>query len=214
MSYYSESGPPMRSLTIDETIGKKISVPRILESIHQDKQGQLLEHLHLETITDLACLQHLVKSLTRLRVSVSPIHADHNLISKFKHLKCLHVKVESKISQLGDNFELGVDNLLDGVLSLANLETLILESFLGGLNKFANSLADGHHFSKLEKLAFRLLMDVSGGDVYKVANILPQLSYFEIDDSFDILDEVPDIIENVSVKFKTIYFTSLPQLKI
>ena len=64
----------------------------------------------------------------------------------------------------------------------------------------------------LRQLALRRMMDYNLQYVRTVAARLPRLQYFEIDDTYDLVNEIEEIFISLSPLFENILFTSLPLL--
>ena len=202
--------PDISAFVMDETVAANVDIINLMNTLVNTNPN--LKHLELGSHCDLELLEKLEK-LEKLRIHVSPLDTDARLVSKFKNLKILHIRVESRISQLGNGFESKVNLLLDGILQLTSLDTLILEGFVGGVKHFSKGLKKSTVLS-LKRLAFRFLIDVDLADILNICESLKRLVYLEIDDSHDILNEIHDIINYVSPKFTQILFTTLPLLSV
>jgi len=202
--------PDISTFVMDATVATNVDIINLMNTLVNTNHN--LKHLELAAHCDLKLLEKL-KKLERLQIHLSPLDTDARLISKFQNLKSLHVRVESRISQLGNGFESKVNLLLDGILELTSLDTLILEGFVGGVRYFSKGLNNSKVLS-LKRLAFRFLIDVNLADILNICESLKRLVYLEIDDSHDLLNEIHDIINYVSPKFTHILFTTLPLVSV
>ena len=129
------------------------------------------------------------------------------MIEKFKNLNRLSISNVSSITDIVGNSDLSI---LSGVFKLKKLEVLTLEGF-----KALRLIAIGARSGKLghlRQLALRRMMDYNMEHVRVVASRLPRLQYFEIDDTYDLVNEIEEIFISVSPQFENILFTSLPLL--
>ena len=197
----------MNRLELDAVIGQNVDLDHFLASL--DTKCQNLSHLVIESnkCTNLSLLDNLSSSLKTLKLTVNPYICDLKLIGKFKNLRRLSISNASPISDIIENSDC---TILSGIFSLDNLETLTLEGF-----KALKLIAIGARSGKLlrlKQIALRRMMDYNLEHVRLVASKLTSLHYFEIDDSYDLADEIEEIFCSISPSFEKIFFTSLPLL--
>ena len=205
--FVSDVGRTMNRLELDAIVAQSVDLDLLLASL--DTKCQNLSHLVIESnkCTDLSLLDNISSSLKTLKLTVNPYKCDLKLIAKFKSLTCLSISNTSSISDIIGNSEC---TILSGIFSLGNLETLTLEGF-----KALKLIAIGARSGKLvhlKQIALRRMMDYSLEHVRLVASKLTCLQYFEIDDTYDLLNEIDDIFFSLSASFENIFFTSLPLL--
>ena len=197
----------MTQLELDGIIAQYVDLDLFLPAL--DLRCKTLTTLSIETSKglNLNLLANLSSSLTSLKLAVNPNICDLKMIEKFKNLQRLSISNVSSISDIVGNSDL---TILSGVFKLSKLEVLTLEGF-----KALRLIAIGARSGKLghlRQIALRRMMDYNIEHVRIVASRLPRLQYFEIDDTYDLVNEVEEIFISVSPLFKNIFFTSLPLL--
>lgn len=197
----------MTQLELDGIIAQYVDLDLFLPAL--DLRCKTLTTLSIETSKglNLNLLANLSSSLTSLKLAVNPNICDLKMIEKFKNLQRLSISNVSSISDIVGNSDL---TILSGVFKLSKLEVLTLEGF-----KALRLIAIGARSGKLghlRQIALRRMMDYNIEHVRIVASRLPRLQYFEIDDTYDLVNEIEEIFISVSPLFKNIFFTSLPLL--
>ena len=197
----------MTQLELDGIIAQYVDLDLFLPAL--DLRCKTLTTLSIETSKglNLNLLANLSFSLTSLKLAVNPNICDLKMIEKFKNLQRLSISNVSSISDIVGNSDL---TILSGVFKLSKLEVLTLEGF-----KALRLIAIGARSGKLghlRQIALRRMMDYNIEHVRIVASRLPRLQYFEIDDTYDLVNEIEEIFLSVSPLFENILFTSLPLL--
>ena len=197
----------MNQLELDGAIAQYVDLDQLLPRL--DLRCKNLTNLIIETSKgiNLNLLANLASTLTSLKLTVNPSICDLKMIEKFKNLQRLSVSNVSSISDIVGNSDL---TILSGVFKLSKLEVLTLEGF-----KALRLIAIGARSGKLghlRQIALRRMMDYNIEHVRIVASRLPRLQYFEIDDTYDLVNEIEEIFLSVSPLFENILFTSLPLL--
>ena len=203
----SDVGWRMKHLEVDGVIARYVDLDVFLSAL--DVRCRNLTHLIIETSKgiNLSLLDNLSSSLKSLKLTVNPKICDLKLIEKFKNLQRLSISNVSSISDIVGNSDL---TILSGVFKLSKLEILTLEGF-----KALRLIAIGARSGKLghlRQIALRRMMDYNIEHVRTVAARLPRLQYFEIDDTYDLGNEIEEIFISVSPLFENILFTSFPLL--
>lgn len=203
----SDIGWGMKQLEVDGVVARFVDLNLFLPAL--DLRCKNLTHLIIETSKgiNLNLLDNLSSSLKSLKLSVNPSTCDLKMIEKFKNLQRLSISNVSSISDIVENSDL---TILSGVFKLSKLEVLTLEGF-----KALRLIAIGARSGKLghlRQLALRRMMDYNLQYVRTVAARLPRLQYFEIDDTYDLVNEIEEIFISLSPLFENILFTSLPLL--
>ena len=197
----------MRRLEVDSLLTRNVDLNLLLANL--DIKCKLLTHLVIESDkwTNLSLLENLSCSLKILELTVNPYICDLKLIGRFRNLSSLTVRNASSILDIDGNSDL---TILSGIISLGKLEVLVLEGFQA-LRLIAIAARSGK-LRNLKQIALRRMMDYNVEHVRLVASKLPELRYFEIDDTYDLGNEIEPIFCSLSPSFENIFFTSLPLL--
>ena len=203
----SDIGWRMSHLEVDSVVSQYVDLAEFLPAVALRCKN--LTNLTIETSKglDLNLLANIASSITSLKLAVNPNICDLKMIEKFKNLRRLSISNVSSISDIVENSDL---TILSGVFKLSKLEVLTLEGF-----KALRLIAIGARSGKLghlRQLALRRMMDYNLQYVRTVAARLPRLQYFEIDDTYDLVNEIEEIFISLSPLFENILFTSLPLL--
>ena len=197
----------MNHLEVDGVVAQYVDLDQLLPALALRCKN--LTNLTIETskAVNLNLLANIAPSITSLKLTVNPNICDLKIIEKFTNLRRLSITNVSSISDIVGSSDV---TMLSGIFKLSKLEVLTLEGF-----KALRLIAIGARSGKLghlRQIALRRMMDYNIQHVRVVATRLPRLQYFEIDDTYDLVNEIEEIFLSVSPLFENILFTSLPLL--